>query len=164
MSLNPTQLLALVEERFEYVDGALYRKTGCTRWKVGTRAGSVNAGGYRLVYVAGTYYGEHRLIYLLHHKVLPAYVDHIDGITKNNHIENLRACTVAENQHNAKTRNDNASGVKGVCWDSRERKWRAYVMRCRKFVHVGHYHTIEEAALAVQAARAELHGEFARHS
>lgn len=61
---------------------------------------------------------------------------------------------------------DSASGVRGVIWSSRRRKWQACVYRARKVVYLEHFETVEEAAAAVKAARLALftHNDIDRRS
>ena len=91
-------------------------------------------------------------------------IDHINGNKLDNRIENLRIATYAENQWNAKTRVDNKSGVKGVCWHKATRRWLAQIKHNKVLHYLGVYDTIEEAAKVVQDKRIQLHGEFARHA
>jgi len=63
------------------------------------------------------------LIFLYHHGYLPKFVDHIDGNKKNNRIENLREATKSQNAMNQKVSTRNTSGIKGVMWHKRDKKW-----------------------------------------
>tara|TARA_B110000858_G_C17410175_1_gene296390 strand:+ start:114 stop:497 length:384 start_codon:yes stop_codon:yes gene_type:complete len=91
-------------------------------------------------------------------------IDHINGNKLDNRIENLRLATYAENQWNARTRVDNRSGVKGVCWHKATQKWRAQIKQNKVLHYLGVYNTLEEAKKIVHKKRIELHGEFTRHA
>lgn len=81
----------------------------------GTIAGTnSSSNGYVNVHIAGNNYLLHRIVWLWHNHDVPEYIDHIDRNTKNNSIENLRPCTLAENQQNVKVRFDNKTGYKGI--------------------------------------------------
>lgn len=82
-------------------------------------------------------------------------IDHINNDLSNNKIENLRWATRQENSRNTKVRSDNASGVKGVYWDKRNKKWDASIRIDGITVHLGLFDTIEEATIARQT-RANL--------
>jgi hypothetical protein len=90
-------------------------------------------------------------------------VDHINGNGLDNRRSNLRLCTNAENQHNARLRRDNTSGHKGVNWNSRDAAWQAQVMVNGRRTSVGYFKNLDDAVAAIKAARAELHGEFANN-
>ena len=49
-------------------------------------------------------------------------IDHIDGNSKNNKIENLREATLSQNCQNQKIRNTNTSGTKGVWFHKQSNK------------------------------------------
>jgi hypothetical protein len=89
-------------------------------------------------------------------------VDHKDGDGLNNRRYNLRLATVSENQRNRRLDLDNKSGIKGVCFNARLGKWRAYITHQGKNLHLGFFTFIDEAAAARSKASAELHGEFRR--
>ena len=156
--------LTLIEDLLEYQDGDLYWKQALsTRVKVGNKAGSIQTGGYIGISVLGRKYGAHKLVYLLHHKTLPKFVDHIDGNRLNNRIENLRACTRTENNQNTSIRSHNSSGVKNVTWHCQTGKWRV-IVRCNGVpFSFGLYKDLEFAELVASAAREKLHGQFASH-
>ena len=100
----------------------------------------------------------------MHYGSLPKSIDHIDGNSLNNKIENLRACTASENLCNARLRSDNTSGVKGVDWFKPQQRWRARVKLDKKEFHLGYFHTKEEAIDAVMANRNKIHKDFSRYA
>lgn len=104
----------------------------------------------------------HRHIALLAGLDVTYQIDHRDGNVRNCRVDNLRTATAPENSWNEKLRAANTSGVKGVSYNKRLGKWTASI-RYRWETWREYFDTIEEAAAAVRAKRAELHGEFARH-
>lgn len=52
------------------------------------------------------------------------------------------------------------SGVKGVSWDKRKRKWRSYIMLKEKYEHLGYFKSLEKAIKARQKAEEELFKSF----
>ena len=160
----------LVNELFEYRDGVLYWKSrnAKTKYLVGTKAGYVHKllSGYEVVFIRiqNISFREHRLIYLMHHGYLPDSIDHIDGNSLNNRIENLRPANVIENQQNAKLRTDNTSGVKGVYWSKQHGKWKAQIKVAKRQKYLGLFDELEFAELVVSEARNKYHGQYARHA
>lgn len=153
-----------LRDTFDYVDGVLFWKRvndRCYSVKPGDKAGAVNSSGAMCLSLDGKSYLNHRIIFAMHHGYLPEFVDHVDGNRLNNRIENLRDATKTENGQNSKRSKANTSGVKGV--DLHEGKWRARVVVNGKSKHVGNYKTLEEASIAVKAARDSMHKQFARH-
>lgn len=90
------------------------------------------------------------------------HVDHIDNDGLNNRKSNLRLVTNAENHQNQKRRADCKSGVKGVCWDKDQGKWRAQIKAHGVRYPLGRFDRLEDAAAAYAEASARLHGEFGR--
>ena len=131
--------------------------------KVGDIAGTLKSHGYLCVGINYNSYRAHRLIFLMHKGYLPKTIDHINGDKLDNRIENLRAATVGQNQHNRKTNANNTSGYKGVGWSKAQKKWVARITLERKNIHLGYFANVEEAAEVVRKAREELHGSFANH-
>ena len=85
---------------FEYClnDGFLYRLGG--RYK-GQRAGTVKTRGYIQVWFQGAKHYAHRLIWVWLTGNDPGEcIDHIDGNTSNNVVNNIRSVTLSINQHN----------------------------------------------------------------
>jgi hypothetical protein len=81
-------------------------------------------------------------------------VDHINHDTLNNTDENLRVCTISENQQNRNGVCKNSkSGIRGVYWDKRIKKWVARMTLNGKYKHLGHFTDLKEAELAAIESR-----------
>lgn len=150
---------ALVNALLEYNSdtGELTWRISSGKAKKGSVAGCLIK-GYRAIGIQGRYFRAHRLAWLIHYGVDPiSDLDHINGDRDDNRIANLRIATQSQNMHNRRADHDNTSGIKGVCWNRFKNKWMAYV----NGRHVGYFNSKEDAAIAVQNRRLELHGEFA---
>lgn len=128
-------------------------------------AGSLNGDGYLTIQFSNKSYQAHRIAWYLHYKTDPGEleIDHDNGIKTDNRISNLRPATHQQNSFNSTKSSTNTSGIKGISWDSKSASWRARVMINSKSVHVGRFHTIEQAQKAIEFKRLELHKEFANH-
>ena len=150
-----------VKALFDYRDGGLYWKHDRgSNAKAGNRAGRLLKTGYRSVHVSGRRYQEHRLIYLWHHGVMPAQVDHINRLKADNRIENLRAADHSTNQINTADRG-NQAGFRGVRFVPKTGRWVARIYRKGKEIRLGTFATPEAASAAYQAAAKEMFGDFA---
>jgi len=151
---------AELKNLFDYVDGQLIAKTNNNTRKAGDALRSITGKGYLSGRINGRTYRVHRLVFLYFHGFMPPQVDHIDGNRQNNHIENLRKATSAQNNQNRMA--TGASKIKGVVWHKQSKKWVASICINRKSVHLGSFEKIEDAAQVATDARKKLHGEFAR--
>ncbi len=88
-------------------------------------------------------------------------VDHIDGDGLNNQRSNLRICTNAENSKNRIQSRTSKRRFKGVR-NTRGSKFNARIKVDFKEIHLGHFDTEEEAALAYNAAAIKYFGAFAK--
>ena len=92
------------------------------------------------------------------------YTDHINNNGLDNRKENLREATSSQNAANSRSKN-NTSRYKGVRKlpdiKSGSRQWQARVKHNYREIHVGCFHTEEEAALAYNEKAVELWGEHA---
>jgi hypothetical protein len=86
-------------------------------------------------------------------------VDHVDGNGLNNTRKNIRLCTHSQNAMNAKTRRSNSSGIKGVSFNRRDKKWQARIGG--RGLSLGVFTDPLSAALAYDLAAIEEFGEFA---
>jgi HNH endonuclease len=90
------------------------------------------------------------------------FLDHIDGNTLNDRIDNLRIATRAQTLHTQKLRKKNKSGVKGV-WYVQTNKfnvWGAQIGVNSKLINLGFFQTKEAATAARRAAEIKYYGEF----
>jgi hypothetical protein len=88
-------------------------------------------------------------------------VDHINGDTLDNRKVNLRVVPRQQNAYNTKDR-ANSSGVRGVTWCKKNKKWKSQIKVLDKNHNLGYFNTIEEARVAYESVRKTLHGEFRR--
>ena len=109
-------------------------------------------------------YKAHRIIWKMIYGTDPDYIDHIDGDTKNNSIENLRSVNPETNSRNISLSHRNTSGYIGVCFDklSAIKPWKVQISFEGKKIRVGSYATIEEAIEARKAAEIK-YGYHANH-
>jgi len=89
-------------------------------------------------------------------------IDHIDGNSLNNNLENLREVTIFQNGHNSKISKNNKSGYKGISWNKKSKKWRVQIAANGKYHYFGLYENKEDAIKVAIEARKKLHGEFGR--
>lgn len=103
------------------------------------------------------------LIYM-HRQIMSApsgmLTDHKNSDGLMNCYENLRVCTISQNQHNQRIRNGTSSKYKGVCL--KRGRWQAVIKAFGEKIYLGEYTTEEGAARAYDEAALKYHGEFAR--
>ena len=151
---------------FEYKDGVLFWKelvTTKTGNRIGEVAGYIHPTGYRLISVHGHQYKAHRLAFLYHHGYMPEFVDHINNVKDDNRIENLRAATRAQNNHNRIEQKNNTSGVKGVSKLKNSPNWRCRISYGGKLHERGGFESKELATEFIKLWREMAHGAFANH-
>jgi hypothetical protein len=84
-------------------------------------------------------------------------VDHINGNRSDNRRINLRLATIGQNNQNLnKIKNNNTSGVRGVHWRARNKRWEARIKVQGKEIYLGYFKDIKEAEKAVVTARAKF--------
>ena len=153
----------LLKRLFRYEDGQLIRKCRVANQTKGSVIGYKLNTGYVMASVNKKLYVLHRLVFLYHHGYAPKYIDHINGNRSDNRIENLRECTRGQNIMNSKLHKNNKSGVKGVHWSKKYKKWVARVNVDKRPINVGYFNSLEDAEKAVNKAREKFHGDFCRH-
>lgn len=165
-------------ECFEYRDGWLFWKRrpvehfSCIRIAngVNTRCAGKKAGNllsppgktpYYVAAINNTLYYLHRIIWkmMIGHIPDEMEIDHINGNSLDNRIENLRLVNRSQNMINT-IRKRRLNLPKGV---SRNRgTFVARIYKNRIETVLGYFKTEEQASKAYQKAAEEIHGEFAR--
>lgn len=141
--------------------------TWCKRRKhasLGAVAGSITNYGYISIKVRGVKYFAHRLAWFYINGAWPAFdIDHKNLIRADNRIANLREATSQQNKFNRRVLVNSRSGVKGVSYHPKHRRYYAY-HTCNGYHYLGSFKTLEEAQTARRKAVEPLHGEFVRHA
>lgn len=149
---------------FKYLDGNLYYlKKPNNHCKLELPAGwesTHNGKRYKRICINKKSYYLHQIIFCFHYGFIPKYIDHKDGNSLNNKIDNLREATQSQNVHNSPKRKNNKSGVKGVCWV--KNRWLAQIGVNNKNIVLGRFEKLEEAAKAYEHAAVLYFGEFAK--
>ena len=150
--LRPLRPKLTLEQRF----WSKIRKTpDCWVWTAVT-----DSNGYGLIRVDGRMRSTHRVAWELTNEPIPdgMFLDHRCGNPLCVNPAHLRVTTRSQNgQHRTVTNKNNASGIRGVCWDKRANAWRAYATLNGRRYHGGYHPTIEAADAAARALRARLH-------
>lgn len=124
----------------------------------------LNVHGYcfRFVWIDGR-----RVSILMHREILGlkvgemVMVDHVNSNRCDNRKENIRVCSRSQNAGNQRLSSNNTSGIKGVSWDKKSKKWRASIRFGNKNYHLGFFANKEDAGKAYEKEAVKRHGEFA---
>jgi len=125
----------------------------CWLWTGATTA------GYGYTTLNGKQVGVHRVAYEKFIGPIPdGYsIDHICHVRNCLYPAHLRAVTNKQNSENRQgARSDSKSGVQGVSWSARKKKWRVVVTNSGIRSHGGDYESLAEAEAAAIALRNEL--------
>lgn len=131
-----------------------------TRRLSGETIGHVDGAGYVCFRCIGKIRLAHRMAYFYMTGRLPETVDHIDQNKANNEWRNLREATNAENQWNKGMTKRNTSGVKGVYWNGKLKRWVAEIRHNNEKHYVGSFVDLEAATSAIAKKRKDLQGAF----
>ena len=148
--------------------------TGVFRWKtrlggrtkVGTLAGCRFPHGdgfdYWVIGIHGRLHSAHRLAWVFVNGEIPLghQIDHRNGDTRDNQIENLRLASVSRQRCNHGRHPRNTSGRVGVLWKKDHNKWKAFISFKGRQIHLGYYDSFEAAAQSRANAEDFYYGEF----
>jgi hypothetical protein len=130
------------------------QETGAFTWRCptsnrvrpGTKADCKTGDGYIRVAIKNKRYLAHRLAWFYMHGVWPEHeIDHINRNRSDNRACNLRLATRTENARNIPPRVNKTSGVKGVHWSKKQRKWVAQLRINGKQTYIGASTDLSEA-------------------
>ena len=118
---------------------------------------------YTIISLNGSKYRAHRLAFLYMTGKFPKLLcDHINGDGTDNRWVNLREVDHVNNNRNMRLRVDNTSGVTGVYWNKKDKRWQVSIKVGSKRGYIGQYKTLEEARTARLSAERE-HGFHENH-
>lgn len=124
--------------------------------KIGRRAGSKDARGYIKIQFNRKCYYAHRLAWFLANERWPEkQIDHINGDTGDNRMENLRDADYKINGQNRKLSKNNNSGAPGVHWHKLRRRWHASIWDGKRQHYLGEFKDIDEAIHVRKCAEVE---------
>jgi hypothetical protein len=118
--------------------------------------------GYCFGGIFGRVFRKHRVLWALEHGEWPDNIDHINGNGLDNRLANLRSVPQSVNTKNMRLSKRNKSGVIGVAWIPRLKKWEAKLSSGGKFVYLG-LHSKKEDAIAARLEANAQHGFHANH-
>lgn len=87
-------------------------------------------------------------------------VDHINGNKLDNRRENLRLCTNMLNHYNMPKRSNNKSGVTGVYFSNKLKKWVAEIKANKIKIYLGSFNNIRDAESVRKLAEEKYFGDF----
>lgn len=163
---NTPEELAECLRKFSYdpetgiLSGAIIAKQKSHRF--GKPIGALT-NGYLTTWLGGRNVFVHRIVWAMFYGSWPVgTIDHIDGDRLNNRIANLRDVSHAVNMRNQAQRSTNTSGVIGVYWVKRAKRWIAKIMVDGKDIHIGSSPSFE-VAVAMRKAAEKMHGFHENH-
>ena len=131
-------------------------KRHCTTWNKrfsGKRAlCTQHHAGYLYGSIFESNYSAHRLAWYISSGKIPDEIDHINGDKRDNRLCNLRNVDRKENCKNIAVRKTSRSGVQGVRWDAKNKKWEVRIST----KHIGRFVAFDEAVAARKAAEIEF--------
>lgn len=152
---SSTREIVLADGRVAVVDAADYELVSRWKWYY-------HGKGYAIAHSSGR--ANWRMVFMHRLLLLPEpdqHIDHVNGNGLDNRRANLRLCTRAQNNANARSRGQ-TSRYKGVCWDQQRSSWSSKTCTNGRTVNLGRFLDEIDAARAYDAAAASIFGPFAR--
>jgi hypothetical protein len=146
---------------YTIVDPDIYYRVGHLKWSV--------CGDERKDYAARIdrkfRYGRTKTIFL-HREIMNApkglLVDHHNGKSLDNRMDNLRLATHSQNMQNRRKRKNTTSQYVGIYFEKRRKKWTAGITVNKKKIWLGRFDDEKAAARAYDEAARRYHKKFAR--
>jgi hypothetical protein len=164
LEYNPkTGVLTWKERPIEFCDSERAKK-----WWDGLFANrraleSVNSKGYCTGAIFAIPVKAHRVAFAIYHGRWPSsIIDHINGVRIDNRICNLREVTDIQNSRSQKLRGTNTSGVMGVCWNARRKKWICRINNGVERLYLGAFSNFSDAVAVRNDAEMKI-GFYENH-
>jgi len=149
----------LVRELFNYDPS-----TGVLIWRVkrgcraaGTFAGCLSPNGRWVVSIQGRLQYRYRVAWTHYYGSPPVVeIDHVNGISSDDRITNLRLATRKQNCENLGLRVDNTSGARNVVWDKSRGLWKVQVRTNGKNIEGGRFDSFSDATARAENLRLSL--------
>lgn len=114
------------------------------------KAGSSHNRGYLTICIAmngsKNHFLAHRVAWLYMNGAAPInHIDHINGNRTDNRILNLREADREINGKNVKLMSSNTSGLMGVTWHKKDKKWHVRANKNKTRMHLGSFDDFFEA-------------------
>ena len=121
-----------------------------------------NGSMYWIVALDKKMYQVHRIVYFMSTGINPEnfVIDHKDYDGLNNKIENLRLCSMRQNNFHRRISSLNTSGFKGVHFAKKMNKWQASIRINGMKKLIGFFNTPEEASEEYMKASMDVHREY----
>lgn len=120
---------------------------------------------YRSVAIKSKQWQVHRIIWIMNYGKLARdlVIDHINGDTLDNRLENLRVTTCSGNQKNRKLNYNSSTGYSGIYLD-KYGKYQVQIYSENVKMYLGRFKTLEEAVKVRKEAEKEYnyHGNHGR--
>lgn len=135
--------------------------------KVGMEAGCVNIGkgknkNYWQVRAFGRTYKRSRVIFRMAHGRWPEpSVDHVNGNSLDDRLDNLRECSHSQNSVNSRDKLRKKHDLPRGVYETKQGKFMARLTVNGQSLSLGVYASSDEAKQVYQKARKETFGEFA---
>lgn len=142
------------ESIWERLTRRSFRAGECLLWQ-----GAAGSSGYGVIRVDGRLVGTHRASYKALVGPIPEGMEIHHTCHTRNCIEplHLEIVTVTQNRQARKGANaGSTSGVRGVYWNTRRRKWGAVAKADGRLHYAGHFDSLEDAERAAKALRKRL--------
>ena len=119
--------------------------------------------GYLHGNIFGRTYYKHRVIWALAYGMWPDdEIDHENHITSDGKLTNLKSATNTDNKKNTVLQMNNSSGVVGVCWYKKTKKWKAQIGNLGKNIWLGEF-VFKADAIAARKAGELKYGYHPNH-
>jgi hypothetical protein len=146
----------------DFSDGGHSAEHNAAKWNAKFAGGEAAhlSKGYLVLTILGEHIAAHRAVWAMWHGSWPnGELDHEDHDRSRNRIGNLRDVTPGENMKNLSLRQSSKSGLQGVHWHARSRRWVAKIHVDGRTKHLGNF----VCPAAASARRAIAEREYGFH-